>query len=64
MMVLAPPKSVRTKLGDLAVAAFLHITGLPDSRLSRVTRQGREPSNACYHEAWLSPHGVRVSRGG
>jgi hypothetical protein len=26
--------------------------------------RGHEPSNACYPEAWLLSHGVRVSRGG
>jgi len=34
----AAPESMSTKLGTLAVAAFLHITGLPDSRQSLVTR--------------------------
>lgn len=38
---LAAPESMRTKLGNLAVAALLHTIGLPHSRQSLVTRQGR-----------------------
>src|ERR1017187_6458168 len=37
---------------------------LPDSCRSPMARRGHEPSNACYPEASLSSHGVRVSRGG
>jgi hypothetical protein len=43
----------RTSLRRLVVAEFLDITGLPDSRQSRVTRQGQTRSSADYEPGTL-----------